>query len=60
MTKGKNDKRTKNDLQHITHKAKDRASRAPLNTGVNSGAPEGIEVPAVQVAPVMLLLLQTR
>jgi hypothetical protein len=30
----KKDKRTNNDLQNITHKTKDRVTRAPLKTGV--------------------------
>jgi len=39
--KKKKDKRTNNDLQNITHKTKDRVTRIPLRTGINSGAPEG-------------------
>ena len=35
------DKSTNNDLQNITHKTKDRVTRTPLRTGINSGAPEG-------------------
>ena len=34
-------KRTNNDLQNITHKTKDRVTRTPLKTRLNSGAPEG-------------------
>jgi hypothetical protein len=34
-------KRTNNDLQNITHTTKDRVTRTPLKTGMNSGAPEG-------------------
>jgi len=34
-------KRTNNDLQNITQKTKDRATRTPLRLGVNTGAPEG-------------------
>jgi hypothetical protein len=34
-------KRTNNDLQSITHKTKDRVTRTPLKTGVNSGILEG-------------------
>ena len=34
-------KKTNNDLQNITHKTKDRVTRTPLNTRMNSGAPEG-------------------
>ena len=50
MTKRKT---TNNDLQNITQKTKDQAT--PLKTGVNSGAPEGSEVPAPHVTPVVLL-----
>jgi hypothetical protein len=50
--KEKKHKRTFNDLQNITQKTKDRATRAPL--GMNSGAPEGYAVPAPLVAPVVL------
>jgi hypothetical protein len=32
--KRKKDKRTNKNLQNITQKAKDRATRTPLNTGV--------------------------
>jgi len=32
--------KTNNDLQNITQKTKDRATRIPLKSGVNSGAPE--------------------
>ena len=49
------DKRTNNDLQNLTHKAKDPATRIPLKTGVNSGAPEGKAVPPPLVAPVALI-----
>jgi hypothetical protein len=38
---GNMNKRTKNDLQIAAHKTKDRATRTPQNTGMNSGAPEG-------------------
>ena len=35
------------DLQSIRQKTRDRATRTPLKTGVNSGTPEGYEaVPA--------------
>jgi hypothetical protein len=40
MFNRKNDKRTNNDLKNITQKTKDRATRAPLQPDVNSGAPE--------------------
>jgi hypothetical protein len=39
MTTIKKDKRTNNDLQNIKHKTKDRVTRIPLQSGVNSGAP---------------------
>jgi hypothetical protein len=42
MAKGKRDN---NNLQNNTHKTKDRATRSPLKTGVNAGAPEGLAVP---------------
>jgi hypothetical protein len=35
------DKKTKNDLQNIAHKTKDRVTQTSLITGVKSGAPEG-------------------
>ena len=38
-----------------TYKTKDRATRTPLKPGVNSGAPEGLEVPAPLVAPIVLI-----
>jgi len=41
MAKKKQDKRTNNDLQNITHKTNDRGTRTPLKTWVNSGVPEG-------------------
>jgi hypothetical protein len=34
------DKSTSNDIQNIKQKTKDRATRTPLNAGVNSGDPE--------------------
>lgn len=40
MAKNKN-KRSNNNLQNITQKIKDRARPTPLNSGANSGAPEG-------------------
>ena len=39
--KKKKGQRTNNDLQSITQKTKDQATRTPLKTGVNSSAPEG-------------------
>ena len=43
-----------------THKTKDQVTRTPLKTGVNSGSPEGLIVPAPLVAPVVLIQLQIR
>ena len=37
----KKDKRTNNELQHISQKIKARATRTPLRPEVNSCAPEG-------------------
>jgi hypothetical protein len=48
-------KRTNNDLQNIHIKTKDRVTRTPLKTGVNSGAPEVSAVPAPLVTPVVLV-----
>ena len=53
------EKRTNNDLQNAMQKVNDRATRTPLKSGLNSGAPEGQAVHAPLVAPVVLLLLQT-
>jgi hypothetical protein len=41
-----------------THKTKDRVTRTPLKTGVNSAASEGCAVPAPLVVPVVLIWLQ--
>ena len=48
-------KRKSNYLQKLTHKTKDRVTRTPIRQGVNSGAPEGLAVPAPLVAPVVLI-----
>jgi hypothetical protein len=37
----KKDKETNNDLQDTTQKIKDGVIRTPLNSGLNSGAPDG-------------------
>ena len=37
----KKDKREYNDMQNTTQNTKDRATRTPLKTGVNSCVPEG-------------------
>ena len=39
-------KRTNNDLQNITQKTKDRATRAPLKTGVNCPFSFALSVPS--------------
>jgi len=44
---------TDNDLQNTTQKTDDRATRTPLKTGVNLGAPEGLAVPAPLVIPIV-------
>ena len=49
----------KTNLQNITQNTEDRAARTPLETGVNSEAPEGLPVPAPHVTPVVLLLNDT-
>jgi hypothetical protein len=56
MTK---DKRTNNDLQNTTQKTKDRATRTPLKSGINPGAPGGLTVPVPLVTPIVLLLKDT-
>jgi len=50
----KKNKRTNNDLQNITQKTKDQATRTPLKTRVNSCSSEGNAVPAPHVAPIVL------
>ena len=35
------DKKTNNDLRHITQKTNDRATRTQIKTGVNTGGAEG-------------------
>jgi hypothetical protein len=50
----KKDKRTNNDLENIPQKIRDRATRTQPR--VNSCAPEGLAVPALHAAPVVLLL----
>ena len=52
-------KRTNNDLQNTTQKTKDRATQTPLNTGVKSGTPDIVLVPAPHATPVVLLLNDT-
>jgi hypothetical protein len=50
---------TNNDIQNITHKTRDRATRIPLEQIVNSGALEGLAVPVQHVTPIVLLLKDT-
>jgi len=56
MDKRKKDKRTNNDLQNITQKTKDRATRPHIKPGSNSGSPGGFDVPVPLMTPVVLLL----
>jgi hypothetical protein len=56
----KKDNRTNNDLQNTPQKTKDRATQTPMKTVVNTGVPEGYSVPVPHLAPVVVLLLQTR
>ena len=44
----------KKDKQRST-KTKERETRNPLKTGMKSGAPEGLAVPAPLVAPVVFI-----
>ena len=48
-------KRDKQRSTKHTHKTKDRVTRTPLKTGVNSCAPEVEAVPAPLVVPVVLI-----
>ena len=55
MAKRKVQKDKKRSTKH-THKTKDRVTEIPLkNWGVNSGAPEGLEVPTPLVVPAVLI-----
>jgi hypothetical protein len=45
---------TNNGLQNTLQKTKDRATRTPLNPGMNSGAPKGYAVLVPLLAPVVL------
>ena len=54
------EQKANNDLQNITHKTKDRATRIPLKPGLWSGVPEGWAVPAPYLKPVVLLMSQSR
>jgi hypothetical protein len=52
----KNNKRKNNNLQNITRKNKERATRIPLKCGNELRFPERLAVPAPIVIPVVLLL----
>jgi hypothetical protein len=52
-------KRKRRSTKH-THETKDRVTITLLKTGVNSGAPERVIVPAPLVTPVVLIYLPTR
>ena len=56
MAKHKVQKDKQRSIKH-THKTKDRVTRTPLKPGVNSGVPEGYEVLALLVAPVVIILV---
>jgi len=45
--------------KNTTQKTKDWAKVTPLKLGMNSGAPEGLTVPAPLVTHVVLLLIDT-
>jgi len=51
----KKDKFTNNDLQNITHKAKERVTRTPLKTGGELRWSGRVAVPAPLVAPIFNL-----
>ena len=53
-TKEKRQKDKQRSTKH-TYKTKDQVTRTPLKSGVNSGAPEELAVPAPLVAPVVLI-----
>jgi len=48
LAKEKEQKDKQRSTKH-THKSKDRITRTPLKTGMNSSAPEGYAVPAVML-----------
>jgi septum formation inhibitor MinC len=54
MAKRKSTKDKQRSTKH-THKTKDRVTRIPLKSGVNTGAPKGSVVLAPLVAPVSLM-----
>jgi hypothetical protein len=51
----KDKQRYKNNTYTCTYKTKDRVTRTPLITGVDSGAPEVLAVSVPLVAPVVLI-----
>jgi hypothetical protein len=51
---------TNNNLQNITKKSNGRATQIPLKSGANSGALEGLAVPASHVTPIVSLLSDTK
>jgi hypothetical protein len=52
-------KRTSSDLQNITHKTTNRATRTSLKPMVKSGTPEKLAFPAPRVTLLVLLLSDT-
>jgi len=50
-------KRKNTKGQTMIYKNEDRVTRTPLKQGLNSGASEGLTVPAPLVAPVMLNII---
>jgi hypothetical protein len=54
MAKRKVQKDKQQATKH-THKTNARVTRTPLKTGVDSGALKGLAVPALLVAPVVLI-----
>ena len=55
----KNNKRKKNDIQNITRKNEEQATRIPLKCGDELRFPERLSVPAPPVIPVIVLLNDT-
>jgi hypothetical protein len=52
--KEKEQKDNQRSTKH-TYKTKDRVTRTPREPGVNSGTPEGLEVSAPLVTPIVLI-----
>jgi hypothetical protein len=57
--KGQQNKKKNNDLQNTTQKTKNRVTRTPLKTRVNSCVPEGLAVPASHVTTFEIWPFQT-